>query len=71
METIKTTLNIEKENLDKEIERFSAKWEQIKPKPHSGEIIDNTIDNLHNQLLEIKDKRTEWNTILEKKEKIL
>lgn len=71
METIKTTLNIEKENLIKEIERFSAKWEQVKPKPHSGEIIDSTMINLHNQLLEIKEKRNGWAAIIEKKEKLL
>ncbi|KAJ8913453.1 hypothetical protein NQ315_013832 [Exocentrus adspersus] len=71
METIKTTLNIEKENIVKEIERFSAKWEQVKPRPHSGEIVDNTMNNLYNQLLEIKDKRNEWLTILEKKEKLM
>ncbi|XP_018579489.1 cytoplasmic dynein 2 heavy chain 1 [Anoplophora glabripennis] len=71
METIKTTLNIEKENLVKEIERFSAKWEQVKPRPHSGEIIDSSMINLHNQLLEIKEKRNEWSAIIEKKNKLI
>lgn len=71
METIKTTLNIETENLVKEIERFSAKWEQVKPRPHSGEIIDSSITNLHNQLVEIKEKRNEWLAIIEKKNKLM
>lgn len=71
METIRTTLNIETENLVKEIERFSAKWEQVKSRPHSGEIIDSSMTNLHNQLIGIKEKRNEWSTIIEKKDKLM
>ena len=70
MATIKTTLNIESENLDKEIERFSAKWEQIKPKPHTGQIADQNIDELHKQLTGIKEKKEQWHELMLKKEKL-
>lgn len=71
MEMVKTTLNIEKENLEKEIERFSAKWEQIKPKPHSGAISGSTIDELVDQMREIGNKKTEWIEVKIKKDKLL
>ncbi|KAJ3658119.1 hypothetical protein Zmor_009877 [Zophobas morio] len=70
MATIKTTLNIESENLDKEIKRFSAKWEQIKPKPHTGQIADRNIDELHKQLTGIKEKKEQWHELMLKKEKL-
>ena len=70
MATIKTTLNIESENLDKEIERFSAKWGQIKPKSHIGQIADQNIDELHKQLTGIKEKKEHWHELMLKKEKV-
>lgn len=71
MEMVTTTLNIEKENLEKEIERFSAKWEQIKPKPYTGTISASSIDELAEQLKEIKNKKEEWVNINSKKDKLL
>ncbi|XP_015834463.1 cytoplasmic dynein 2 heavy chain 1 [Tribolium castaneum] len=70
METIKTTLNIESENLEKEMERFGAKWEQIKPKPHTGQISDQTLDELHKQLMSIKEKKVQWQELMDKKDKL-
>lgn len=70
MEIIKTTLNIESENLGKEMERFGAKWEQVKPKPHTGQIADQTLDELNKQLIAIKEKKVQWQELMEKKEKL-
>ncbi|KAK9876588.1 hypothetical protein WA026_013968 [Henosepilachna vigintioctopunctata] len=71
METIKTTLNIESENINKEIERFVAKWEQIKPKQYNGDIADRNTEELYKQLLNMKEKRTQWNDLIQSKEKII
>ncbi|RZC33069.1 cytoplasmic dynein 2 heavy chain 1 [Asbolus verrucosus] len=70
IETIKTTLNIESENLEKEMERFGAKWDQIKPKPHTGQTADQSLDELHKQLMNIKEKKVQWEELMEKKNKL-
>lgn len=71
METIRTTLNIEKENLEREFERFAAKWEQVKPRPHSGAHVDDSIRDMSKQLERIKEKREEWKQIVAKKDRLL
>lgn len=71
MGTIKTTLNIESENLTKEMERFAAKWEQLKPKPYSGQIASNSIEELYKQLKGIKEKKQQWESLMERKNKLL
>uniref|UniRef100_A0A6P7FU93 Cytoplasmic dynein 2 heavy chain 1 n=1 Tax=Diabrotica virgifera virgifera TaxID=50390 RepID=A0A6P7FU93_DIAVI len=70
METIKTTLNIEKENLDKEIERFVAKWEEINPRPQSAQFSTNSLTDLSKHLYNIKEKRADWTEIQNKCEKL-
>ncbi|KAL3266579.1 hypothetical protein HHI36_010743 [Cryptolaemus montrouzieri] len=70
METIKTTLNIENENINKEIERFAAKWDQAKPKPFGGEIADKNIEDLYKQLQNLKEKKMAWEDLVKSKEKL-
>jgi dynein heavy chain 2 len=70
METIKTTLNIESENIEKEMERFAAKWEQIKPKPHTGQIADQSTEELYQQLVNIKEKKVLWQDLMQKKDNL-
>ncbi|XP_074038391.1 dynein cytoplasmic heavy chain beethoven [Leptinotarsa decemlineata] len=71
METIKTTLNIDRENLEKEIERFQAKWEEVNPRPHSGDLLDNTMKELLKHSRNIKEKKSEWVEIQSKQEKLM
>ncbi|CAG9772440.1 unnamed protein product [Ceutorhynchus assimilis] len=68
METIRTSLNIQQENLLKEIERFEAKWTQINTIHKSFDINENTIEGVNKLFQEIKAKRAEWGLVLEKKE---
>lgn len=63
MDIIKTTLNVDRENLDKDIERFNAKWEDMNPRPHSGEIFSSSLQDLVKHLNNIKNKRVEWTEI--------
>lgn len=71
METIRTSLSIEQENLLKEIERFEAKWAQINTIHNSFDTNENTIDGVKKLFEEVQAKRSEWNSVLEKKEKLL
>lgn len=68
METIRTSLNIEQENLLKEIERFEAKWSQINTIHSSFDTNQNTIEGVYKLFQEIQAKRMEWNSVLQKKE---
>lgn len=70
MQTIKTTLSIASENLNKKIESFGAKWDQVKPRPNSGQIAHDTLPELHKYLDNIKQKRVQWKELMEEKEKI-
>lgn len=67
---MKTTLNIASENLNNEMERFAAKWEQIKPRPNSGQISNDSLVELQKHLDNIKEKRIQWTEIAERKEKL-
>ncbi|XP_044749353.1 cytoplasmic dynein 2 heavy chain 1 [Coccinella septempunctata] len=71
METIKTTLHIESENMDREMERFYAKWEQAKPKALSGDLADKNTEELFNQLQVMKEKRDQWEEIVQSKNKLI
>ncbi|KAK4887690.1 hypothetical protein RN001_003961 [Aquatica leii] len=57
METMKITLKVACENLQNDIERFGAKWEQIKFKSQSGEMIGESVNRWQKHLQDIKDKR--------------
>lgn len=70
IETFKTTLNISTDNLKRDIERFSAKWDQIKPRPSSGQIMSDSFVDLQKHLENIKDKREQWQEVIKQKEKL-
>ncbi|KAL1506398.1 hypothetical protein ABEB36_005769 [Hypothenemus hampei] len=63
METVRTSLNIEQENLAKEVEFFEAKWGN-----KSFDFDENTIEGVSKLFQEFQAKRSEWNVIIEKKE---
>lgn len=71
IETVKTTLNIASENLLSDIERFGAKWDQIKPRPSSGQIASDSLPELKKHLENIKEKHEQWKNLLESRDKIL
>lgn len=71
METIKTSLHIESENMEKEMERFSAKWEQTKPRALSGEIAEKNTEELYKQLQNMKEKKMQWEEIIQAKNKLM
>lgn len=71
IETFKTTLNITSENLLRDIERFSAKWQQIKPRPSSGQIMSDSFTDLELHLKNIKEKREQWREVTQQKQKLM
>lgn len=71
IEIVKTTLNVASENLNNEIERFAAKWEQVKPRPNSGHITNESLIELQKHLENIREKHSQWLEIVEKKEKLV
>ncbi|GJQ81470.1 btv [Trypoxylus dichotomus] len=71
MQTVKTTLSIATENLNRKIESFGAKWDQVKPRPNSGQIAQDTLPQLHKYLENIKQKRVQWKELMEEKQKII
>lgn len=70
MENVKMTLGVESENLIKELEHFSAKWELNRPKS-SGDFVDSSIDGLGKLIDELQARKNEWGEIVTKKEKLL
>lgn len=71
LQTVKTTLSIASENLNKKIEKFGAKWDQVKPRPNSGQIASDTLAELQKYLDNIKQKRLQWKELMEEKQKIV
>lgn len=55
----------------RDIERFSAKWDQIKPRPSSGQIMSDSFKNLEQHLENIKEKRDQWQKVIQQKEKLM
>lgn len=55
----------------RDIERFSAKWDQIKPRPSSGQIMSDSFTDLQKHLENIKSKREQWQEVLDQKEKLM
>lgn len=55
----------------RDIERFSAKWDQIKLRPNSGQIMSDSFNDLQKHLTNIKTKRNEWQEVLQQKEKLM
>lgn len=57
---MKTKLNTDKENLLKEMDRFSSKYEQIKFNSLSGTLAGGSVDNLAIHLTEFNQINEEW-----------
>lgn len=53
------------------MERFGAKWEQVKPRPNSGQISNDSLIELQKHSQNIKEKRTQWSDIVERKNKLI
>lgn len=68
---MKTTLSIGRENLQNDIERFVAKWEQVRPRPHSGQLSDNSLNELQKHFENIKEKRQQLDELAGRREKLL
>ncbi|KAK5644080.1 hypothetical protein RI129_007925 [Pyrocoelia pectoralis] len=70
METMKTTVQIASDNLLNDMERFAAKWEQIKKKSQSGQMSGQSLTQLQKHLEDIKEKRDQMNYLCSRKEKL-
>lgn len=68
---MKTTLTVATENLNNEMERFGAKWEQVKPRPNSGHLTNDSLVELQKHSENVKEKRLQWLEIVEKKDKLV
>ena len=71
VELVKITLNVATENLNTELERFSAKWDQIKPRPDSGHITGDSLKELSTHWENVKNKRNQLDQLTEQKDKIM
>ena len=67
---IKGTLRTDVNNLNSEIEKFKLRWDATKPKEEALDSSGNTA-NVQASIRLIKEKRKEWDEILERKSKIL
>uniref|UniRef100_A0A8D8QIW2 Cytoplasmic dynein 2 heavy chain 1 n=2 Tax=Cacopsylla melanoneura TaxID=428564 RepID=A0A8D8QIW2_9HEMI len=72
VETMKNNLITQTENIQKEIEKFKLKWDQMKPKEDI--LLDERHDDDSDGMLMasvrvIEEKRTEWNKLLEEIDK--
>lgn len=70
VEGFKNTINRNSENLNGEIERFSLHWDQFKPRPGSGQIATDSLKNLEQYLITLKEKKIQWNDLLKQKESL-
>lgn len=71
LETMKSSLSVTSENLLSDMERFAAKWEQVKPRPHSGQITGESLTELQQHLENIKEKRVQLDELVARKDKLL
>lgn len=70
MEIIKTKLNSDKENVLKDLDRFSSKWDQVKFNSVSGTIASISLEDLEKYFTEFKEIIEEWNFMKIKIEKL-
>ena len=68
VEAIKGTLRTDVNNLNNEIEKFKLRWDAMKPKE---EALDSGSANVEGNIKLIKEKRKEWNELIERREKIM
>lgn len=67
----KTKLNITRENLSQDTERFVVMWEQAKTKLQGGEIIEDSISGLQQRLEIVKQKSDEWKNVMQQRDKLM
>ncbi|XP_068082912.1 cytoplasmic dynein 2 heavy chain 1 [Anabrus simplex] len=68
VEGIKSNLMIQVDNLSSETEKFRLRWEQSKPRETS--LQDGGAEVLHRSLEVLREKRFEWETLLETRSKL-
>ena len=68
VEAIKGTLRTDVNNLNNEIEKFKLRWDATKPKE---EALDSGTANVEANIRMIKEKRKEWNELIDRKGKIM
>jgi dynein heavy chain 2 len=67
VDAIKGTLNTDVNNLNNEIEKFKLRWDATKPKEEN---LEGNSGNVVASIKLIKEKRREWDELLERREKI-
>lgn len=67
---MKMTLNISKENLERDLEKFAAKWEQIHIKTRSGQILEQSIIDLQKHVGDMKGKQEQFQELAETRNKL-
>lgn len=58
------------ENLNNEIERFALHWDEFKPRPGSGQIATDSLKNLEQYLVTLREKKLQLNELAQHKEKL-
>lgn len=70
VESFKSSIKTTCENLNSEIERFALHWDQFKPRPGSGQIATDSLKNLEQYLLTLREKKEQWSELLKQKESL-
>ena len=68
VESIRTKLIAEADNLTSELEKFVLRWQRIRPK--ETDLVDGSYTVIDNNLTILKEKREEWNYLSENIKKI-
>ena len=68
VESIKTKLVTEADNLSSELEKFLLRWKRLRPK--ETDLIDGSYAIIDNNVTILKEKREEWNQLSAKIQKI-
>lgn len=61
VDSIKSKLIAEADNLASELEKFVLRWQRVKPK--ETDLVDGNNTVIENNLQVLKEKREEWNTL--------
>lgn len=69
MEGIKNTIKSQVDSFEEEVENFSLRWEQLKPRETS--LLDGGPQMLVQSLEFLREKRQEWDEILTRRDKML
>lgn len=67
----KTKLNVTRENILQDTQRFLAMWEQAKSKLLFEEVIEESISALEKRLEIVKTKSAEWREMVQQKDKLM